>query len=111
MKTYRVLESHIYDRLMSIMKKETRPPSVPKQVPVIPEEQPARQSGSGSDDLSTCSCVMHQTGNGIKRTPPEEWVSFDNFIQKKKQRTVQIKKKTRPLKNKKKTKCIKKRQH
>ena len=68
-------------------------------------------TGGGAKEEKQCDCVMHQTGLGIKRTVPEDWVSFEKFVRKKKQPTKKlISRKKKPLpQKKKKAKCINRR--
>ena len=115
MKTYKVLESHLYERLMGILRgerheipvlaqeehvEEPSAPAVPNRLlkeevmPVsvameIETETVAPQPDLAppSEDKPTCTYVInYQVGDGINRAPRENWLSFHQFTQKRQQR-------------------------
>ena len=113
MKTYKVLESHLYERLMGILRGEPNAtavcPPLPPPAANIPQKedvmsasvpmeiesgpvttQPSPQSDHASlaeDEKPTCTYVInYQVGDGINRAPQENWLSFHQFTQKRQQR-------------------------
>lgn len=104
MKILKVIDIDLYDRLMSLLRDQrggsdtmTEPTSPTVQQPNVLEinkETPQRPAMTSSDTVA-CTCVMHtQLGEGIKPMPPENWMSFKDFVRKRKQLKV-TKKKTK----------------
>jgi len=113
MKTYKVLKCHLYDRLMSTLRGEQNAPMPPPlentnpepivtpvekpSLETIPEElaptevtmevDPVHDVTVVQEEKPTCTyAINYQMGEGIKRAPQENWLSFHQFTQKRKQR-------------------------
>ena len=93
-------------------------PEVTQAEPEAVEEKTSEEmtgGGAAKESTQPCDCVMHQTGLGIKRTVPEDWLSFDKFVEKKKQqpkiqpRRKEVAKKKKKVQKKGKKKCTKRR--
>ena len=108
------MDIDLYDRLMSLLRGENSsekteaehealkvPASATelnRAIEMSPTQVPV--SHVAPQDMTTCICATHnQRGDGIKRIPPEDWLSFQDFVRKRKQPSV----------TKKKKKCVNKR--
>lgn len=110
MKTFKVIEPFLYDKLMGLLrmdKMEAQPMNdsnasdqtlINKDISENPqhEEIPTLSASVAiqPEKASECSCIMHrQVGEGIKRRPKENWLSFQHLTLKKKQQANKKKKK------------------
>lgn len=101
MKTLKVIDIDLYDRLMSLLKDQhgrgepqTEKRSSEASIINANMDESAPQRLVTEVDTAACTCVMHsQHGDGIKRTLPENWLSFQDFVRKRKQQKITKKKK------------------
>ena len=110
MKTYKVLESHLYERLMCILKGEQNLPGTStEQHALVPlpevnanekaciqaapmEIEKPDVSLQEEEKVAPTDVRNYKLGDGIKRAPQENWLSFHQFTQKRQQRDIKKRK-------------------
>ena len=104
MKTYKVLESHLYERLMCILRGEQasdrehlivvpQAESNPTETGVVPLElEQSVVSVPEEKQAVPAEYSSYQIGYGIKRAPQENWLSFHQFTRKRQQRAIKKRK-------------------